>query len=56
MSVLAREAVSKPPIPAYQKAGFKVKGVYDINPSRASQMAQKFEVPQSTNRGSQGGK
>src|SRR5258707_14651767 len=32
--------------PAYQKAGFTVTGVYDINSSRASQMAQKFAVPQ----------
>src|SRR5260221_2298556 len=31
--------------PAYQKAGFKVTGVYDINSSRAAQMAQKFAVP-----------
>ncbi len=31
--------------PAYQKAGFKVTGVYDVNSSRAAQMAQKFAVP-----------
>ena len=31
--------------PAYRKAGFSVTGLYDINASRAAQMAQKFAVP-----------
>lgn len=31
--------------PAYQKAGFRVEGLYDANPQRAHSMAQQFNVP-----------
>lgn len=31
--------------PAYQKAGFRVEGLYDANPERARSMAQQFNVP-----------
>ncbi len=31
--------------PAYQKAGFQVAGLFDLNPARAQMMAAKFNVP-----------
>jgi predicted dehydrogenase len=31
--------------PAYQKAGFPVAGLFDLNPARAQMMAAKFKVP-----------
>jgi len=33
-------------LPAYQLAGFNVKGIYDLNAEKAEQIAQNFDVPE----------
>ncbi|RZK19491.1 MAG: Gfo/Idh/MocA family oxidoreductase, partial [Flavobacterium sp.] len=32
-------------LPAYQKAGWKVVGIYDIDPAKAQQIAEIFDIP-----------
>ena len=31
-------------LPAYEKAGYKVKGIYDIDKSKAQELAKKFNI------------